>query len=57
VDVVIWNKQSGDEVKRLTRHKDCPMGIVINPGNPSEFVSFGYDNSFIVHVSEHHSDL
>jgi hypothetical protein len=48
--MVVWDKQSGDEVKRLPRETTFFTGVTIHPGNPLEFVSFGADRFFIVHV-------
>jgi hypothetical protein len=52
--VVIWDKKSGGEVKRLVGHTKTTVGGIINPGNPFELVTFGEDHSFIVHISELH---
>jgi WD40 repeat protein len=50
-DVVVWDKKSGDEVKRLAGHVGGLVGITLNPVNPHEFVSYDRNSSFIVQVS------
>jgi hypothetical protein len=47
-DVVVWDKQSGNEVNCLAGHRDNTLGVTLHPGNPLEFVSFSEDHSFIV---------
>jgi hypothetical protein len=56
-DVVVWDKQSGDQLKRLTGHKGDLVGVALNPGNLWEFVSFDRDGSFIVQVDRVLFDL
>jgi WD40 repeat protein len=47
-DVVVWERETGREVKRLSGHTNWVRGVVYHPSNPSIVVSYSDDNTFIV---------
>jgi WD40 repeat protein len=50
--IAVWNTKNGVQKTQLRGHARKVNGIVVNPVNPLEFISYSYDHSLIVwHIS------
>ena len=43
----MWDRVSGQVVKRLAGHTNGIRGIAVNPSNPLEIVSYGEDGALV----------
>ena len=46
----MWERASGQAVKRFKGHTMNISGIVVNPSNPLEIASYGWDGALFVYV-------
>jgi len=49
-DVVVWNRQSGQQVSRLSGHTSSVFGIAVHPTDPCKFISYSDGKSFIMYL-------